>query len=125
MEQAENWARVKELFTAALELDRSQQEAFMQNACGADHRLLAEVNSLLAAHHDAGGLSDSPWQRHAAEETSVPAAIGPYRLIRKLGEGGMGQVWLAEQTSPVQRQVAIKFIRPGIFNSSLLQRFHW
>lgn len=64
-------------------------------------------------------------QEPQAAEVRVPAAIGPYRLIRKLGEGGMGQVWLAEQTSPFRRQVAIKVVRPGIFSGSLLQRFQW
>ena len=49
--------------------------------------------------------------------------IGPYRLVRKLGEGGMGQVWLAEQAAPVRRQVAIKLIRVGVYDDSVLQRF--
>src|SRR5215472_16578565 len=125
MEQLENWQKIKELFTAASELDPDQQETFLRNACGTDDRLLPEVNSLLAAHRDPGSLSESPWQRRDTVEISVPTEIGPYQLVRKLGEGGMGQVWLAEQTSPVRRQVAIKFVRPGIFNSSLLQRFQW
>jgi serine/threonine protein kinase len=53
----------------------------------------------------------------------TPKFIGVYRLIRPLGEGGMGQVWLAEQTAPVKREVALKLIRGGMFSSALLQRF--
>jgi len=49
--------------------------------------------------------------------------VGPYKLLRRLGEGGMGQVWLAEQTAPVQRQVALKLIRVGRYDDDLLQRF--
>ncbi len=52
-----------------------------------------------------------------------PNFIGPYKLLRRLGEGGMGQVWLAEQTAPVQRQVALKLIRVGRYDDELLLRF--
>jgi non-specific serine/threonine protein kinase/serine/threonine-protein kinase len=58
---------------------------------------------------------------HAATE---PKSIGPYQLIRKLGEGGMGQVWLAEQTAPIRRQVALKLIKVGRYDDSVLQRFY-
>jgi len=51
-------------------------------------------------------------------------SIGPYQLIRKLGEGGMGQVWLADQKEPIQRQVALKLIRVGVYDDAVLQRFY-
>ncbi len=64
----------------------------------------------------------------AAPPVGVPApdlgSIGPYRLLRKLGEGGMGQVWLAEQSTPVKRQVAVKIIKAGQYDSSALLRFN-
>ncbi len=52
-----------------------------------------------------------------------PSNIGPYRLLRRIGEGGMGDVWLAEQTEPVRRTVALKLLRGGMYDSSLLPRF--
>ena len=56
-------------------------------------------------------------------KTTEIQAIGPYLLVRKLGEGGMGQVWLAEQTAPVKRQVALKLIRVGMYDDAVVQRF--
>jgi non-specific serine/threonine protein kinase/serine/threonine-protein kinase len=84
-----------------------------------------------SAEHDADATIDapgspvtpagisSPDDRAAPETTS----IGPYRLVQKLGEGGMGQVWLAEQTAPLRRLVALKLIRAGVSDSVLLERF--
>jgi len=60
-----------------------------------------------------------------AAQASAPdlGSIGPYRLVCKIGEGGMGSVWLAEQTHPVKRRVAIKVVKPGIFSEGALKRF--
>jgi non-specific serine/threonine protein kinase/serine/threonine-protein kinase len=62
-------------------------------------------------------------QARAGGASSGSGSIGPYTLIRKLGEGGMGQVWLAEQTAPLRRRVAVKILRAGFYSDSLLQRF--
>ena len=122
MGKPQQWGRIKELFGAALELRPSERAAFLRDACGADENLKAELESLLAAHDQSDLLSSSPWQDHR-RQSHAPRSIGPYQLIRKLGEGGMGQVWLAEQTTPVRRQVALKLIRAGMFDDGLLQRF--
>jgi|SRR5580658_9477336 serine/threonine protein kinase len=58
-----------------------------------------------------------------APATSEPTLIGPYQLLRKIGEGGMGQVWLAEQSEPVRRQVALKLIKVGVYDDGVLKRF--
>jgi serine/threonine protein kinase/tetratricopeptide (TPR) repeat protein len=77
----------------------------------------------------AGSAPDATFDTSAAaaltaERAAQLKSIGPYQLIRKLGEGGMGQVWLAEQTEPIQRQVALKLIRVGRYDDSVLQRFY-
>lgn len=77
----------------------------------------AEPEATLA---DAKAFSSSP---AAAAFRNEPTSIGPYRLLRRLGEGGMGSVWLAEQTAPVKREVAIKLIKSGRFSENGLKRF--
>jgi serine/threonine protein kinase len=78
--------------------------------------------------HSATGDSDIvPTLDSAADAVDMPApdlgTVGPYRLISKLGQGGMGQVWLAEQSAPVKRQVALKIIKAGRYDDSALLRF--
>lgn len=123
MEKAQQWARIKELFATALDLEPAQRAAFLRDACGKDEDLRIEVESLLASHDQSDLLADDPWQGHLLPDLRTPKSIGPYQLIRKIGEGGMGQVWLAEQTAPVRRQVALKLIRVGMFDDALLHRF--
>src|SRR5258708_39175844 len=72
---------------------------------------------------DSGVRVGNPWATSAADDASEPSKIGPYHLVRRLGVGGMGEVWLAEQVEPVRRCVALKLIKAGVFDASVLRRF--
>lgn len=123
LEETGQWLRIKELFDAALERDAGAREEFLCDACGEDAELRAEIESLLEAHGHAGFLSQSPVRLESPKEFHEQEMIGNYCLVRKIGEGGMGQVWLADQTEPIRRQVALKLIRAGLFDDSQVQRF--
>ncbi len=123
MATPEQWPKIKEIVGAALEYEPAVRSAFLDQACAQDESLRAEVESLLAAHADAAGLSGSSWATTVADPAGETKTIGPYRLIQVLGVGGMGQVWLAEQTEPVRRRVALKLIRAGNYDSALFRRF--
>jgi non-specific serine/threonine protein kinase/serine/threonine-protein kinase len=116
------WEKIKEILGAALEREPSQRAAFLDEVCPSGGAMRAEVESLLSAHAEAGGLSDGVLTIDA-ESRPVSKSLGPYHLIQKLGEGGMGQVWLAEQTVPVRRMVALKLIKGGMYDESALRRF--
>jgi serine/threonine protein kinase len=119
----DQWPKIKEIVGAALEREPGERTAFLDQACSSDAALRAEVESLIAAHAASDELSESPWAATVVDPTGVPKNVGPYRLIQTLGVGGMGHVWLAEQTEPVHRRVALKLIRAGMYDAALLQRF--
>jgi non-specific serine/threonine protein kinase/serine/threonine-protein kinase len=117
------WEEIKKVLGAALERDPAERVAYLDEACANDPALRAEVESLLAAYGQAQALSESPWPARALRQEPQAGPIGPYRLIRKLGEGGMGEVWLGEQTHPVRRHVALKVIRAGMDTKEFIARF--
>jgi serine/threonine protein kinase len=131
---APDWQKVEELLHQGMALAPEQRAEFLDVACGSDADLRVELNSLLMVGDD---LSDeflnSPLrgvldrQIGEIDSASVLAAgqifAQRFELIRKLGEGGMGQVWLAEQVSPVRRQVALKLIKAGMYDEAVVQRF--
>jgi eukaryotic-like serine/threonine-protein kinase len=101
----------------------------MREADGVAEKTDPQVTETLSGRNltpdpEATLISSAAATLSAAERASEAKSIGPYHLIRKVGEGGMGQVWLAEQTAPIKRQVALKLIRVGRFDDSVLQRFY-
>jgi serine/threonine protein kinase len=123
VKKPEQWEKIKEILGVALERDPSQRTAFLDEVCSGDDILRAEIESLLSAHAQAGGLSESVLVTEVVDSPPASNLLGPYRLLKKLGEGGMGQVWLAEQVVPVRRKVALKLIRAGMYDDSTLRRF--
>jgi eukaryotic-like serine/threonine-protein kinase len=108
-------AAIEDLFEAALERTPQEREGWLREAAGEDGNLLAEVSALLAAHERAEA---------AFAEAERSSAIGPYRLIREIGRGGMGVVYLAERADgQYRRRVAIKVLRHTSDADPLHQRF--
>jgi tetratricopeptide (TPR) repeat protein len=127
---AERWQAIGDLFEQALPLPAGERTALLDDACRADEELRREVVSLLASHRAAGGFVQQRIERALASfcDTSVspaqPIRVGPYRLIRELGRGGMGTVFLAERDDDqYHAQVAVKLVRPGMDTEFILARF--
>jgi serine/threonine protein kinase/tetratricopeptide (TPR) repeat protein len=121
------------LFAAVLERPPTDRPRFLEEACGADGALLGRLRILLAAHERAVGILERPAPTPGpADETAgfAPASeqvgnivAGRYKLLEQIGEGGMGTVWVAEQTQPVRRKVALKLIKAGMDSKTVLSRF--
>ncbi len=119
------WERVQEIFLAALDLPEADRPAFVATASGDDDALAAEVHSLLAAHEDERFLADTPDASDAPRLYGLPSdRIGPYSILRPLGQGGMGTVFLAERsTEDLTQVVALKLLRTDFAIPQLLERF--
>ncbi|MFQ5732855.1 MAG: protein kinase [Planctomycetaceae bacterium] len=117
---------VKDVFDQALEIMSSdKRRAWLESRCADDPRLLRKVYGLLTAHEDAGSFLQKPlpsveWNPISEQ---VGSTVGPYKLREQIGEGGMGVVYVAEQTRPVRRKVALKLIKPGMDTKQVIARF--
>src|SRR5262245_18281495 len=122
---------LKELFLAALEIAPEDRAHWIEHECVGDASLRRQLGLMLAAHDAPQNLLD----QHAAAAPFAPSiteqpiaeapgtAIGPYKLLEQIGEGGFGIVFMAEQTQPVRRKVALKVLKPGMDTRQVVARF--
>tara|TARA_R110002072_G_scaffold109160_1_gene236358 strand:+ start:149480 stop:152827 length:3348 start_codon:yes stop_codon:yes gene_type:complete len=115
----EDRRHLETLFEQAAELPCDEHAAFVERACGGNPALRNELFRLLAGLNGADRLG----QIKAEAPTRVGERIGPYELLEKVGEGGMGEVYAAQQLEPVRRKVAIKLIKAGMDSRQVVARF--
>ncbi|MCI0379714.1 MAG: serine/threonine protein kinase, partial [Gemmataceae bacterium] len=127
----------RDIFIAALQKEvPAQRQVYLDEACAHNPVLRKQVEDLLRLYEGAGSFLQNPAAESAATGdvgvrptiddpvTEGPGTvIGPYKLLQHIGEGGMGIVWMAEQTEPVKRKVALKVIKPGMDSRQVIARF--
>ncbi len=123
-----NTPRIDSIFLAAVELPVEERPDYLEKACGHDAELRARVERLLGAQSQVDTFLESPAPElgAAVDQPMIEqpgTEIGPYRLLEKIGEGGMGLVYKADQVRPVRRQVAVKVIRAGMDCREVIARF--
>src|ERR1700722_16217640 len=118
------------VFTEAIQLPGDERVAYLARPCGGDAELRRAVEALLQEFNQIGDfLERSPhalWSKTKAETAGAEKSgdyIGSYKLLEQIGEGGCGMVFMAEQTQPIHRNVALKIIKPGMDTRSVIARF--
>ena len=127
----EQWEQLREMFRVAIEHEPQQRAAYLDQACDHNPALRAEIESLLASHDHANDFIEMPAFANTLKViTELPVEqlagqrIGQYKIIREIGRGGMGTVYLAERADEqYQKLVAIKVVRRGMDTEDILRRF--
>jgi tetratricopeptide (TPR) repeat protein len=128
---SERLEQIEGLYHAAREREAGERAAFLRDACRDDEELRAEVEALLAQDALSGPLERPAWAAATGQDASESAGrvisagmmLDRYRLVQKIAEGGMGEVWLAEQREPVRRRVAVKLVKTGMNTREVMARF--
>jgi len=122
--------KMKVIFSEALERQtQGEREAYLDEACRGDPSLRIEIDALLKAHFRTDGLLKGPildpqvTLENVALSEAAGTVIGRYKLLEKIGEGGMAVVYMAEQEKPIRRKVALKIIKLGMDTKSVIARF--
>ena len=124
------WKNIKRILSRALELEGKERSDYVQNACGSNKKLLDEVLSLIAAHEMTGVLDRQLDDvrisaiKQAKREQMRGKQIGNFRIVREVGSGGMGSVYLAERTDgEFEQRVALKILHSDVTTDSHIRRF--
>ena len=131
MSDPSRWRKIEDLFHQALEQPEVERQLWLIRACAGDDSLLTEVESLLESEKSGASLSirehvvgAATAMAKALEQSQCPRRVGPYQLLRQIGRGGMGTVYLAERADgQFEQQVAVKMVQPGMDTEFILARF--
>jgi serine/threonine protein kinase len=119
--------QAQDIFEQIVDLPAAERRQALDRACGSRAQLQSEVESLLAAHDAAGQFLADPTLDHVAAYSEPPeqagATIGRYKLLERIGQGGFGDVFMAQQFEPVKRRVALKIIKLGMDTKQVVARF--
>src|SRR2546422_347272 len=116
---------LRELFLDAIDIENDDaRAAFLEEACGGDQILRRRVEELLASDRRPEAPASAGCTRGASDQgAEMGSRIAHYKLLQKIGEGGCGVVYMAEQEEPVRRRVALKIIKAGMDTRSVIARF--
>src|SRR3954470_7432470 len=118
------WRQVKDLFDRIIDAAPEHRDALLESLCGSDSELRAEVQSLLSSHQADDELLDRPAAEHFPGDAWEGRRLGPYKIVREIGRGGMGSVYLGlRDDDQFRRRVAIKVVKRDVLDSDSLRRF--
>ena len=127
--ETDRWTRLQELFVRAVEFEGEERIALLDEGCGEDIELRREIEAMLRAHCGQVLEVENNLFRTLAEESTeisgdlVGRQVGSYRVLREIGRGGMGSVYLAERVNGYRQQVALKVVRSGFVGPEMARRF--